>query len=157
MICFYHLEHGDHLQLCMFHHFFLLGLEGMLSCQTHPKFHHLLKLVCQIMTLFSLFHFIITLEQMTIKHSMYLWKVPLYYTESATVVFSGLKYTLEGKLCHAKCCKYFGPEGVINKISEERVEHILVSLFMTKRCISPLKYHDIYLGKQNYILSLLST
>ena len=37
--------------------------------------------------------------------------------------------------------------GIINKTSGERVEHALVSLDMHY----PLKYCDIYLGKQNYI------
>ena len=41
------------------------------------------------MTIFSLLLSIITLEEMTIKHSMYMQKVPLYYTERACVVFSG--------------------------------------------------------------------
>ena len=39
------------------------------------------------MTLFPLLLLIVTLEEMTIKHSFYVWKVPLYYTERACVVF----------------------------------------------------------------------
>ena len=43
------------------------------------------------MTHLSLLLLIITLEELTIKHLMYLWKVPLYYTERACIVFSGLE------------------------------------------------------------------
>ena len=64
------------------------------------------------MTLFSPLLSIITLEEMTIKHLIYMQKVPLHHTERACVVFPVLKFTLEEKLCQKECCKYFGPEGV---------------------------------------------
>ena len=59
---------------------------------------------------------VVTCEQMTIKHSMYMQKVPFPFTERACVFFFwffGIR-PLEEKLHGAKCCKLYGPEGVIN-------------------------------------------
>ena len=72
------------------------------------------------------------------------------YRKGLCGFFQVLGFILEVKLCGKKCCKYYRPEEVINKISGERVEHMIVSLFVTMTCISPLKYCDIYLGEQNY-------
>ena len=54
---------------------------------------------------------VVTFEQMTIKHSMYIAKGPFLWTERACVVFP-MGFALEEKLCGAKCCKFYGPEGV---------------------------------------------
>ena len=43
------------------------------------------------MTLFSPPLLIVTLEEMTIKHLMYMLKVPFHYTERAFVVFSSFE------------------------------------------------------------------
>ena len=69
--------------------------------------------------------------------------------------FLVLGFTREEKLCGKKYCEYYGPEEVINKISGERVEHMLVSLFTGLPLLYivshfPLTYCDIYLGEQNY-------
>ena len=77
-----------------------------------PKFHHSLKLVCQSMTLFEPLLLIITFQEITIKHLMYMQKVPFLYTERACGVFSSFEIP-PGRFCVSKkCCKYFRPEGV---------------------------------------------
>ena len=45
---------------------------------------------------------ILTLEQMTIKHSMYTQKAPLYYTERASVNISGFAIRHGGKVMLSK-------------------------------------------------------
>ena len=55
---------------------------------------------------------VVTCEQMTIKHSMYRQKVPFLCTERACVVFYGFGIRPIEKLHGAKCCKFYGPEGV---------------------------------------------
>ena len=83
----HHHQHGDHLQLLAFCEILLPGVSsGCLLVRGIPQFHHLLKLACQTFTFFPTHLLIITLEQMTLKHSMYMWKVPLYYTERACVI-----------------------------------------------------------------------
>ena len=54
-----------------------------------------------------------TLKVLTIKHSMYMWKVPLFYTEMACVVFSSFEICPGRKVMLRKCCEYFRPEGVL--------------------------------------------
>ena len=63
-------------------------------------------------TFFSHLFMILTCEQMTIKHSIYAWKVPFLCTERACVVFSVSKFTLEEKRHRVKCCKFYEPEGL---------------------------------------------
>ena len=55
---------------------------------------------------------VVTFEQMTIKHSMYMQKVPPLCTERACVVFSGFGIHPGRKLHGETCCKFYGPEGV---------------------------------------------
>ena len=68
-----------------------LGVEGVPLIGGISKFHQLLKLVCQTMTFFPPLLLIITFEEMTIKHLMYMKKSTLSYTERACVVFSSFE------------------------------------------------------------------
>ena len=55
-----------------------------------PRLHCLLKPVLQILTFFTFFSplfMVVSFEQMTIKHLMYMQKVPFLCTETACVVF----------------------------------------------------------------------
>ena len=56
--------------------------------------------------------YVVTFEQMTIKHSMYMQKVPLYVQKGPVWFFLVLGFTLEEKLHGEMCCKFYGPEGV---------------------------------------------
>ena len=65
---------------------------GVPPCQRHPKVPSFTQTGTPKYDLFSepLF-LIVTFQEMTIKHLMYMWKVPLLYTERACVVFSGFE------------------------------------------------------------------
>ena len=72
----------------------------MPPCQSHPQITlfiqtHMPKYDPFFEPLLS----IVTFEEMTIKHLMYMQKVPFLYTERACVVFPVLKFTLEVFLC----------------------------------------------------------
>ena len=56
---------------------------------------------------------VVTFEQMTIKHSMYMQKYPFYVQKGPVWFFSVLGFALEEKLHGTKCCKFYGPEGVL--------------------------------------------
>ena len=62
-------------------------------------------------TFFSPLFMVVTFKQITIKHSMYMQKLPFLCTERACF-FSVLGFTLEEKLCGAMCCKFYRPEGL---------------------------------------------
>ena len=49
---------------------------------------------------------VVTYEQMTIKHSMYIQKVPFLCAERARVVFSVFRFALEEKLCAASVASF---------------------------------------------------
>ena len=51
-------------------------------------------------------------DKLTIKHVIYMEKVPFLYTERACVLFSGFEIHLGFFLYGMKCSYYFGPEGV---------------------------------------------
>ena len=59
------------------------------------------------MTLFSLLLLTITLEEMTIEHSLYMQKVPKNYTERACVVFSGFEIHPGRNLMSCKVLQVF--------------------------------------------------
>ena len=96
-------------ELCMFHHLSLLGVRRV---ETSPNFIVHLNGTPNYNPFIQPLLLIITLEEMTIKHSTYMQKVPLYYTERAWF-FLVLKFALAEKFCHKKCCEYFGPDGVL--------------------------------------------
>ena len=88
IVIFHVLEHGNHLLPRIFHYLSLPWARWRcLLIGGIPKFHHLLKPVCQSMTLFEPLLSIVTFQEMTIKHLMYMQKVPFLYTERACVVF----------------------------------------------------------------------
>ena len=71
-----------------------LVVEGVPPCWRHHQIPTALKLVQQSMTFFPHLLSIVTLDEVTIKHLMYTWKVPFLYTERACVLFSGFKIHL---------------------------------------------------------------
>ena len=88
IIILHALEHGNHLQPQIFQHLSLpWAWWGCLLIRGFPKFHCLLKPVCQSMTFSEPLLWIVTFQEMTIKHLMYIWKVLFLYTERACVVF----------------------------------------------------------------------
>ena len=88
VFCCSHQQHGDCLQaLIICQICFGWVTMGCLLVGGILRFHHLLKPVLQTLTLFSLLLSTVTLEQMTIKHSMYMQKVPFLCTERACVDF----------------------------------------------------------------------
>ena len=90
----------------------LSGLPWDAPCQRHPLIPSSAQTSTPNFDLFSLLFMVVTFKQMTIKHSMYIQKVPFLCTETACVVFSVLGFTLEEKLHGAKRCKFYGPEHV---------------------------------------------
>ena len=68
-----------------------LGVEGVPPHQRCLQIPSILKLVRQTMTFSPPLLSIITFEEMTIKHLMYMQKVPFLCTERACVVFSGFE------------------------------------------------------------------
>ena len=61
---------------------------GVPPHQRHPQVPLFTQTSTQKNALFSKPHFlIVTFQEMTIKHLMYMWKVPFLYTERACVVF----------------------------------------------------------------------
>ena len=65
-----------------------MGMVGVPPCRRHPQVPSFTQTGTPKYDIFSepLF-FIITFQEMTIKHLMYTWKVPFLYTERACVVF----------------------------------------------------------------------
>ena len=63
------------------------------------------------MTLFLLLLLIITLEEMTIKHSLYMQKEPLYYRERTCVGFSGFEICPGRKAMLHKVLQVFQTRG----------------------------------------------
>ena len=65
-----------------------LGMVGVPPHQRHPQVPSFTQTGMPKYDLFFKPHFlIITFQEITIKHLMYMWKVPLLYTERACVVF----------------------------------------------------------------------
>ena len=113
VFCCHHQQHGDHLQaltICQIH--FGLVTMGCLLIGGILRFHHLPKPVLQTSTLFlSSFYGcnFQTNDNQTFNvytkstHSMY---------RKGLCVFSGFEIHPRRKLCAAKCCMFYGPEGV---------------------------------------------
>ena len=83
----------------------------MPSCWRHPQNPSFAQTGTQNYDPFSLLLSIITLEEMTIKHSLYMWKVPLYYTEKACVVFPGFEIHPGRKVMTCKVLQVFQTRG----------------------------------------------
>ena len=69
------------------------------------------------------------------------WMIDTNFVTHERLIHSFLLLSVRFKINHCNILL------LISKTSGERVEHALVSLDMH----FPLKYRDIYLGKQNYI------
>ena len=82
VFCCGHQQHGDHLQaliICQIH----FGWVTM-GCQRHPQIPSSAQTgTPNFNPFFSPLFIIVTFEQMTIKHSMYMQKVPFLCTERA--------------------------------------------------------------------------
>ena len=102
-----------------------VGHDRMTPCQRHPQIPSSTQTgTPNFDTFLSPLFMVVTCEQMTIKHSMYMQKVPFPFTERACVVFFwffGIRPP-EEKLHGAKCCKFYGPEGVIKYYGQKPVQ-----------------------------------
>ena len=76
------------------------------------------------MTLLSLLLLIVTLEKMTIKHSMYVQKVPLYYTERACVGFSSFEICPGRKVISHKVLQVFRTRGSTRQLNTHITYHV---------------------------------
>ena len=56
---------------------------------------------------------VLTCEQMTVKHSIYTWKVPFLCTERACVVFSGIKILPRRKMTWSEVLQVLQTRGSI--------------------------------------------
>ena len=81
-------ENGDCLRLLTFCESFFFMLWGVPPCRRHPRIPSFAQTgTPNFNPAFTHLFMAVTFEQMTIKHSMYMQKVPFQYTEMACVVF----------------------------------------------------------------------
>ena len=91
------------------------GGGGCLLVGGVANLHVALKPVQQTMTFFPPLLLIVTLDQATIKHLMYTWKVPFLYTERACVLFFQFSNSPR---------KIFYVNQIVATISDQREYHL---------------------------------
>ena len=77
-----------------------LGMVGVPPHQRHPQVPLFTQTGMPKYDLFSEPHFlIVTFQETTINHLIYMWKVPFLYRERACVIFSGFEICCERFFC----------------------------------------------------------
>ena len=107
-------NHGNHLRPLFFHLIVAFGVtRGCLLIVGVPRFHRSLEPVHQTWTLFSASSFDCNfLPNNNQTFIVYVKSTLVLYRKALYGFFPVLVFTLEEKLCGAKCCKFCRPEGV---------------------------------------------
>ena len=91
---------------------------GCLLVGRVPRFHRSLELVHQTRTLFSASSFDHNFRPKNNQtFIVYVKSTLVLYRKGLCGFFPVLGFALEEKLCGAKCCKYYGPEGVLFRMT----------------------------------------